>query len=46
MAFLAGAIPISNQMPLEHQGTAASLVNAIVNYSIWIGLGVTGTVVV
>ena len=31
-------------MAREHQGTAASLVNTAINYSISIGLGMAGTV--
>ena len=37
-------IVLSNHMPPEHQGLAASLINTIVNYSISIGLGMAGTV--
>ena len=35
---------MSNAMPREHQGVAGSLVNTVVNYSISLGLGFTGTV--
>ena len=44
MSFPAATIILSNFMPREHQGLAASLVNTIVNYSISIGLGIGGTV--
>lgn len=44
MSFPSGTIILSNNMPREHQGLAASLVNTIVNYSISIGLGLAGTV--
>jgi MFS family permease len=35
---------ISNALPAHQQGTAGSLVNTIVNYSIAFGLGLAGTV--
>lgn len=44
MSFPSGTIILSNKMPPEHQGLAASLVNTVVNYSISIGLGLAGTV--
>ena len=44
MSFPAATIILSNFMPREHQGLAASLVNTLVNYSISIGLGIGGTV--
>ncbi|KOG96848.1 Amf1p DI49_5190 [Saccharomyces eubayanus] len=44
MSFPAATIMLSNSMPHEHQGLAASLVNTVVNYSISIGLGVAGTI--
>lgn len=44
MSFPAATIILSNSMPHEHQGLAASLVNTVVNYSISIGLGFAGTV--
>lgn len=44
MSFPAGTILLSNHMPKEHQGLAASLVNTMVNYSISIALGIAGTV--
>ena len=44
MSFPAGTIILSDYMPKEHQGLAASLVNTVVNYSISIGLGIGGTV--
>jgi MFS family permease len=44
MSFPAGTLLLSNAMPKEHQGVAASLVNTVVNYSISIALGVAGTI--
>lgn len=44
MSFPAATVILSDSMSKEHQGTAASLVNTIVNYSISIGLGIAGTV--
>jgi len=44
MSFPSGVIVLSNHMPPEHQGLAASLVNTVINYSISIGLGMAGTV--
>ena len=44
MSFPSACIILSNAMPPEHQGMAASLVNTAVNYSISIGLGMAGTV--
>ena len=43
-SFPAGTILLSNAMPKEMQGKAASLVATIVNYSIATGLGFAGTV--
>lgn len=44
MSFPSGTLIVSNSMPREHQGLAASLVNTVVNYSISLGLGFAGTV--
>jgi len=44
MSFPAATVLLSNHMPPEHQGLAASLVNTVVNYSISIALGIAGTV--
>lgn len=44
MSFPAGVIVLSNHMPPEQQGVAASLINTVINYSISIGLGMAGTV--
>jgi MFS family permease len=44
MSFPSGVIVLSNHMPPEHQGIAASLINTVINYSISIGLGMAGTV--
>lgn len=42
MSFPSATIVLSNSMPREHQGVAASLINTVVNYSISIGLGIAG----
>ena len=44
MSFPAATVILSNAVPREHQGIAASLVTTFVNYSISICLGVGGTV--
>lgn len=44
MSFPAATILLSNSMPHEHQGLAASLVATAVNYSISISLGFAGTI--
>lgn len=44
MSFPSSVIVLSNHMPAEQQGVAASLVNTVINYSISIGLGIAGTV--
>ncbi|TAQ85190.1 hypothetical protein B7494_g6480 [Chlorociboria aeruginascens] len=44
MSFPAATLLLSNAMPREHQGIAASLVNTIVNYSISLALGFAGTI--
>lgn len=44
MSFPAGTLLLSNAMPKEHQGVAASLINTIVNYSISLSLGIAGTI--
>jgi len=44
MSFPAASIILSNHLPKEHQGLAASLTNTVVNYSISISLGIAGTV--
>lgn len=44
ISFPASTIILSNFVPKEHQGIAASLVVTVVNYSISIGLGIAGTV--
>ncbi len=44
MSFPSSVIILSNHMPPEEQGVAASLVNTVINYSISIGLGMAGTV--
>ena len=44
MSFPAASVILSNHMPPEHQGLAASLVNTFVNYFISISLGIAGTI--
>jgi len=44
MSFPSATVILSNSMPREHQGVAASLVNTVVNYSISMGLGIAGIV--
>ena len=44
MSFPAATLILSESVPKQHQGIAASLVNTVVNYSISIGLGIAGTV--
>jgi MFS family permease len=44
MSFPAATVVLSNAVPKEHQGIAASLVATVVNYGISIGLGFAGTV--
>lgn len=44
MSFPSASIIISDALPPSKQGTAGSLVNTIVNYSIAFGLGLAGTV--
>ena len=44
LSFPAGTILLSNALPKENQGIAASLVSTTVNYSISIGLGLAGTI--
>lgn len=43
-SFPAGTMLMSNAVPREHQGIAASLVSTMVNYSISTGLGIAGTI--
>ncbi|KAL5363112.1 MFS general substrate transporter [Aspergillus floccosus] len=44
MSFPSGTLILSNSMPRQHQGLAASLVTTTANYSISLGLGFAGTV--
>jgi hypothetical protein len=44
MSFPAGCILLSNAMPREHQGLAASLIATTINYSISVSLGFAGTI--
>lgn len=43
-SFAAGSLIIANSVPRNVQGTAAGLVQVVVNYSIALGLGMAGTV--
>ncbi|KAG6009926.1 hypothetical protein E4U21_000697 [Claviceps maximensis] len=44
MSFPAATLILSDAVPKEHQGVAASLVNTVVNYGIALGVGFAGTV--
>lgn len=44
MLFSSSTIILSNSMPREHQGLAASLFTTVINYSISLGLGFAGTI--
>jgi hypothetical protein len=44
MSFPAGTIMLSNLVPVEHQGIAASLIATVVFYSQSLGLGIAGVV--
>lgn len=44
MSYPAASLVASNSVPRHQQGTAASLVNTFVSYSISLGLGFAGTV--
>ena len=44
MSFPSGTIVLSDAMPPEQQGMAASVINTVVNYSISLSLGIAGTV--
>ncbi|KAI1432248.1 major facilitator superfamily transporter [Xylaria sp. CBS 124048] len=44
MSFPAATLIISNAVKREHQGTGASLVTTLVNYSISLAVGISGTV--
>lgn len=43
ISFPASSLVLSDMVPKNVQGVAASLVNTVVNYSISIGLGIAGT---
>ena len=43
ISFPASALTLSDMVPKDVQGVAASLVNTVVNYSISIGLGIAAT---
>ena len=42
MSYPAATIILSDRLPSEHQGLAASLVNMVANYSVSITLGIAG----
>lgn len=44
MSFPSGTIVLSAALPRDQQGTAASIINTVVNYSVSISLGIAGTV--
>ena len=44
MSFPAASIILSDFLPAHQQGTASSIVNTVVNYSIALGLGFAGVV--
>ena len=44
ISFPAASLIVSNSMPTEKQGVAASMVNTAINWSISLGLGIAGTV--
>jgi MFS family permease len=43
-SYPAGSVILSNAVPRESQGIAASLISTMVNYSISLGLGVAGSI--
>jgi len=43
-SYPAGSVIMSNAVPRESQGVAASLISTMVNYSISLGLGMSGSV--
>ena len=44
ISFPASATILSDAVPAKDQGVSASLVNTVINYSIAIGFGISGTV--
>jgi MFS family permease len=44
ISFPAATLVVSNTMPIEQQGVAASMVTTAINWSIAFGLGIAGTV--
>jgi len=46
LSFPAGTLIMSNALPREHQGIAASMISTMVNYAISTGLGVAGSIAV
>ncbi|CAF1393272.1 unnamed protein product [Didymodactylos carnosus] len=44
ISFPAASLIVSNSMPLSQQGVAASMINAVINLSVSLGLGIAGTV--
>ncbi|CAF1210712.1 unnamed protein product [Rotaria sordida] len=44
VSFPSASLIVSNTMPINQQGVAASMVNTVINWSISLGLGIAGTV--
>ncbi|CAF1488115.1 unnamed protein product [Rotaria magnacalcarata] len=44
VSFPAASLIVSNTMPINQQGVAASMLNTVINWSISLGLGIAGTV--
>jgi MFS family permease len=44
ISFPAASLVISNRMPMNQQGVAASMLNTAINWSISLGLGIAGTI--
>ncbi|CAF1244132.1 unnamed protein product [Rotaria sordida] len=44
VSFPSASLIVSNTMPINQQGVAASMLNTVINWSISLGLGIAGTV--
>ena len=44
ISYPAASLIISNSVPIEQQGVAASMLNTVINWSVALGLGIAGTV--
>jgi MFS family permease len=44
ISFPAASLVVSNRMPIQQQGVAASMLNTAINWSISLGLGIAGTI--